>query len=160
MTDHTPTDDGSNGDDRPNGVIQAILDLLAEMDERGDRVGRGRWADDRFSVDYSVSIGGLDEAFGPGGRGPRDPPDSGSRKAPDAGGDPAITVREFGDEMLIVADLPNVRAEAVDVERDEQTVVITAEGDVLGRVPIDDEGWEVVDVSFNNDVMEARLTRE
>lgn len=43
---------------------------------------------------------------------------------------------------------------------DERAASIAVDGDVVGRVPLDDGDWTVVDVSSNNDVLEVRLTRE
>lgn len=136
------------GDDRPRGIIRALLEMLAEMEERNERTNQGRWSGDRTTVDYSVSISGLGEAPGTGGNDERETP--------------AITTRQVDDGMLVAADLPGVREGdvTVEIDRDKRAVTIATHGDVLGRVPLDDGDWTVVDVSVNNDVMEVRLARE
>lgn len=160
------SDDG----DRPNGIIRAILNLLAEMDERDERSGRGHWSGDRTSVDYSISVGSLDDAMNlgpPEDRGPAwwdEPPEARDRGTggTDEWAPGPITTRTYGDEMLVAADLPDVRAENLDVavNEDEGTVTIDVDGDRMGEVPIDDGDWSVAEVSVNNDVVEVLLTRE
>lgn len=135
-------------EDRPTGLVRAILDLLADLDERGERTGRGRWSSGRADVDYSVEIGGLD--------------DFSEASRLDEPGASAITTRTFDDEVLVVADLPNVRSEDVSarVAPDDGAVTIGIDGYVVERVPLDEEGWSVADVTVNNDVVEVRLTRD
>lgn len=134
-------------EDRPTGLVRAILDLLADLDERGERTGRGRWSGERADVDYSVEIGGLDD-FSEASR--RDVP-----------GASTITTRTFDDEVVVVADLPNVRSEDVSARvAPDDGVTIGIDGYVVERVPLDEEGWSVADVTVNNDVVEVRLTRD
>ena len=146
-------DDRSNGD-RPRGVLRAILELLSELDDADERSRRSGWTDGRTSVDYSVSVRGLDEALDGGPSGGTE--ESGRPETP------ALTTRETDDGLLVVVDLPERRTEqvAAEVDEDERVAVITAGGDDIGRVPLDDGEWTVVDVSVNNDIMEVRLTRD
>lgn len=135
-------------DDRPEGIFRAILRLLEEMDARDGRTRGGRWADGRTSVDYSFSIGSLDETLGMG--------------SPDEPEAHILTTRETDDGILIAADLPRVRPEdvSVDLDRDVRTVTITVDNHVVGRFPLDDGDWTVTDVSFNNEVMEVKVAHE
>lgn len=152
--DRPDGNDGRPTDDRPKGVLRAILELFSEMNDAGGRTGRGGWTDGRTSVDYSVSVRGLDEALG------EHPP--GGTERSDRRETPAITTRETDGGLLVAVDLPESRTEGVsaEVDEDERVAVITAGGDEVGRVPLDDGEWTVVDVSVNNGVMEVRLTRE
>lgn len=145
-------------DDRPGGIIRAILDLLAEMDER-DR--REHWSGERTAVDNSISVGSLDDALALESPDDHDP--SGRSDSSDERGASPLTTRAYGDdELLVVADLPEVRRADLDVsiDRDERTVTVAVEGERVGRVPLDEYGWTLADVSVNNDVMEALLTRD
>lgn len=154
-------DEPGEGDDRPTGVVRALLELLAEMDERGERRRTGRWSNERTSVDYSVSIGSLDRALARGGDGEwMDSVGDESEQVDgvdDAGVD-AVAVREREDGLLVVADLPGDREGDVSVEVDETagTVVVAVDG-VVGRIPLRDGDWTVADVSCNNDVLEVTL---
>lgn len=146
--------DDAPDDERPRGILRAILELLAEMDERDEREGHGHWSGDRTSVDYSVSVGSIDDAFGPL---PSEPSESADEREPGP-----ITTREFEDETLVAADLPGVRSEdvAVDVDQEDGAAAISVAGEFVGQVPLDDGGWTVDDVSVNNDVLEVWLSRE
>lgn len=156
----TGADDPDGGDDRPTGVVRALLELLAEMDERGERRRTGRWSNERTSVDYSVSIGSLDRAFTQGGDVERTGARAGGERT--AGVDDAwvdaVAVRERDDGLLVVADLPGDREGDVSVDVDESagSVVVVVDG-VVGRIPLRDGDWTVADVSCNNDVLEVTL---
>ena len=146
--------------DRSRGILRAILNLLVETDEDEESDGRPHWADDRKTVDYSISVGSLDDALALGSAAGDD-----QQRRSDAADDrehSPISTRAYGDELLLVADLPDVRAEDVTVEVDTEyrTVTITADGTRVGRVPIGRGDWSVARVSVNNDVLDVLLTRD
>jgi hypothetical protein len=149
MTDDTPDDD------QPGGIISSILELLAEMDERDEREGHGHWSGDRASVDYSISIGSIEDALGPR-------PTRPSKSEHDEQEPGPITPRQFVDETLCAADRPGVRPADVDVDvdREEGAATVVVENEIVGRVPLDDDGWTVDDVSVNNEVLEVWLSRD
>lgn len=159
-------DETDESDTRPTGILRALLDLLAKMDERGERRRRGRWSGGRTRVDYSVSIGGLGDSPETD---PFDSPGFDDRGFDDRDGHGfgdqerhALTTRELEDGLLLAADLTDVHPADVSVDLDDasRAVTITVEGDVLGRIPLDDGDWTVVDVSVNNDVLAVKLSNE
>lgn len=164
----TGADRPDDDDDRPRSILRAVLELLRELDDadgRGEHGRRGSWTDGRTSFDYSVSVGGLDDALGgtpPGGRSPGGTDRSDRSDQSDRREEPAVTTRETDDGLLVVVDLPEGWTEGVaaEVDEDERTAVITAGGNEVGQVPLDDGEWTVLDVSVNNGIMEVRLTRE
>lgn len=168
MTEDTDGDDG-----RRKGTLAKLLDLLAEMEARGERTRSGRWTGDRLDVDYSISTGSLED-FGDRGRfdpdslgsGPDSDSDSGSGPGSDSGdaqaSAPNVTTRETETGVLVVADLPGVDAADVSlgIDRARNVFTLEVENEVVGRVPVDDGEWVVADASFTNGILEVHLRDE
>lgn len=138
-------------DDPPDKftLLRAMLDLLDNLEQLGDQTRAGQWSGDELSAGYSFSLAGLDEAIG----GPN----------PVGGVPPAITVRRYDDELILAADLPNVRKKDVEAKMNpaDRTVSIVLDDEEIWSVPLADfDGWTITDFSVNNDVLEVRLKYE
>lgn len=150
------TEDTDGNDGRRKGTLAKLLDLLTEMEARGERTRSGRWSGDRFDVDYTVSTGNLG---GFGDLGSFDPDALGSGPGSEERPSPNVTTRETEEGVLVVADLPGVDAADVSLGIDRARNAFTLEvGDeIVGRVPVDDGEWVVADASFTNGVLEVHL---
>ena len=124
------------------------MEILKALEEEGQQTQEGHWSSGATSVDYSVSVDGL--------------ADDTPLRSGDEGTSPSIAVREYDDELVLVADMPGTDAEAVsvDVEDDGQMLRIIVDDVVEGRVPLGEGDWHIVDVSFNNDILEVRFEDE
>jgi len=134
-------------DDGPDGVIDALIELLSRLDEHGGEQFRsGGWSDGTRRIDYGVSVRGLDDAIGSG---PTD----------DAPDDPAIATRETEAGITVVADLTGIETDdpEVDFDRSSSTLTIRSDGAHLGAVTLSEGEWRVADVSLNNRVLAVEL---
>lgn len=166
-------------DDDP-GLGRAVLDLLlalSELEAEG-REGRpdtaiGTRSDAHLSVDTGISVGSLDEFdgprpddSGPDGSRPDDPrpavPDDASPgKDPDRD-DFLVRRRETEEGVAVVADF-STRFDgdlAATVEEPADELTVREDGDVVGRVALDDGPWRVDDVRHNNGIVEVSLSRD
>ena len=154
---------------RPHGIIRSLLELLREMDERGERTRTGHSRPgSHTSVDYSISIGDLstsddDDPFETWWA-RRDEDEDGSDGPPDDGRptDAHVTTRETEAGLVVAADLPGVGAEGVDARLDEDdgALVIDAGGGSSTRLPLESEGWSIVDSRLSNGILEVELRRD
>lgn len=129
--------------------------------EDPDREGDARPAGD---PGRSGTPGGPDH---PGtSSGPDQPRAPGGPDHPGTSGDPRTTadssyhvdVRADGDELELAADLPDLGAEPT-VETVDGDVLVTADGDVVHRVPTDWPAATVTRATFNNGVLLAGIRR-
>lgn len=161
--------------DRPRGLleqIRAVIEALGEIEanEGGHRRASGRIDRGATRVDYGydVSIG-----LGPG-LGNRQP----SRRE-DSDADPArierispetedqkpaihVETREVSDdELVVIADLPGVADDELDVTLDATgpALELTADGETIDRLEIDNPQVTIANVSLNNQILEVRLAR-
>lgn len=141
-------------DDRRKRITRALLEILQAIETEGERSQEGSWTNGRTAVDYSVSVGGLqgDDRFG--GEYPL-------RSAND-GASPAVAIREYEDDLILVADIPDAQEEdvSVDLEDDGQMLRILVDDSVIGRVPLGDGRWRILDESFNHNILEVRFADE
>ena len=160
--------DRNDPDDRdvgePRGIIRSLLDLLQEMEERGERTRSGHTRRGRHtSVDYSINIGdlgGSDDAspfqFESGGS------NRGRARSGEETPDAHVTTRETPEGLVVAADLPGVDESDVDTRlhpaADE--LVIEVAGRDAARLPLESDGWTVVDSRFVNGVLEVELSRD
>lgn len=70
-----------------------------------------------------------------------------------------VDVREEGDAIIVLADLPQATAESVTTEIDHERneLVIELSGTTIDRIPLDNTAITVTDSTFNNGVFEVRL---
>lgn len=166
-------------DDDP-GLGRAVLDLLlalSELEAEG-REGRpdttfGARSDAHLSVDTGISVGSLDEFDGPrpddsrpgvsrpDGSRPAAPDDPSTGKEPDRD-DFLVRRRETEAGVAVVADF-STRFDgelAATVEDSAGELAVREDGDVVGRVALDDGPWRVDDVRHNNGIVEVSLSRD
>ena len=156
--------EGPGGPDEPSGIIRSLLALLQEMEERGERTRSGHARPSRnTSVDFSVSVGGLGDVSGGAPFGAGEDRAGQRTDSPDEStSDPHVTTRETADGMVVAADLPGVVEADVETRLDPEAevLVIVVEGRDAARLPLQSEGWTVVDSRFSNGVLEVELARE
>lgn len=135
-------------DDRRKSITRTLLEILQALEAEGEQSREGAWSNGRTSVDYSVSVGGL--------------ADDGPLRSADDGTNPTVAIRDYDDELVLVADIPETREEdvSVDLEDDGQMLRILVDDAVRGRVPLGDGRWRIVDVSFNHNILEVRFEDE
>jgi HSP20 family molecular chaperone IbpA len=164
--------DSFQGDDRSEGGTGAIarlvrlLQTFADADTDGTQRRTGHISTDRTQVDYeySVSVGlealdGSDRAFSNGGKAAADNGDETVDTAPS----PSVEVRDVSEtERVVIADLPGVSDAEFDVTFDAEAgkLTIWREQTQLTQVPIEHPSLEVVDVSFNNQILRVKLRDE
>lgn len=171
-----PADDDSfdsfQGDDRSErgtGAIARLVHLLqtlADADTDGTQRRTGHVSTDRTRVDYEYSVSvGLDALDGSNGA------FSDERKAAAGNADetvdtapsPSVEVRDVSEtERIVIADLPGVSETEFDVTFDAEAgeLTIWREQTQLTQVPIEHPSLEVVDVSFNNQILRVKLRDE
>lgn len=135
-------------DDRRKSITRALLEILQALEEEGEQTREGRWSSGGTSVDYSVSVDGLAEGA--------------PLRSADDGTNSTVAVREYADELILVADIPGADADSVsvDMEDDGQMLRIIVDDVVRGRVPLGEGQWRIDDVSFNNDILEVSFEDE
>lgn len=134
---------GAMKDDRREDITRALLEILQALEDEGEHTREGNWSSGRTSVDYSLSIDGL--------------ADDAPLRSGDDGTHPTVALREYEDELLLVADIPGAEYEdvSVDMVDDGQMLRIIVDDVVQGRVPIGEGPWRIVDISFNNEILEV-----
>lgn len=160
MTDRADPDDPDDQDGGPRSLIRSLLALLSEMEARGERERRGRSRLGRHtSVDYSIGIGDL---TGAGGADPLEPSADEGAGAGTPTSDYHVTTREVEGGIVVAADLPGVDAGEVEtrLEPEADALVVEVSGTVAARLPLESEGWTVVDDRFANGVLEVELRRD
>lgn len=135
-------------DDRRDDITRALLEILQALEDEGEQTREGHWSSGGTSVDYSISIDGL--------------ADDAPLRSGDEGTNPTVALREYEDELLLVADIPGADDDevSVDLDDDGQMLRIIVDDVVQGRVPIGEGAWRIVDVSFNNEILEVRFEDE
>lgn len=169
-------DDGDDAPDdqpsRPSGLIdqlRVLLETLADIEEEGGhRRGSGRIGRKSARIDYdydvSIGLGGADGSAHDEGRS-SERPRSGQRPGQRAGTDDLIHVetreRTDGDELVVIADLPGVADDDVDValDADEQALTLRVDGAVVERVAVDRPEMTITDMTLKNQILEIRLAR-
>lgn len=135
-------------DDHRDDITRALLEILQALEDEGEQTREGRWSSGGTSVDYSISIDGL--------------ADDAPLRAGDDGTHSTVALREYEDELLLVADIPGADDDevSVDLDDDGQMLRIIVDDVVQGRVPIGEGAWRIADVSVNNEILEVRFEDE
>lgn len=161
--------DGRGDDgDHPRGIIWSLIELLREMDERDERSRTGRSRPGgHTSVDYSISVTDLsssddDDPFETWWT-RRDADEAGTDSPSDDGqaADAHVTTRETDGGLVVVADLPGVGVESADawLDEDADALVIDVGGGRSTRLPLESDGWSIVDSHLSNGILEVELRR-
>jgi len=171
------------------GALWEFLNLIADMERKGERMRSvsGRCSGpfgSKMAYDYSVKLG-IESGDFPFKRGfnPRPRPVSHVRsierasvepewmRSDDIPGDiepqepvqePVVDVFDEGDCVLIVAQVPYVRDEDIDLKIVDNVLKITAmtsKGRIEKDIPVSD-GSRIEDASFKNGVIEIRLNKK
>jgi HSP20 family molecular chaperone IbpA len=161
MDDHDDDHDRDRDRDRETGLLGAIrhvFDALidAEREGRSNARGAGRIPKGHFQTEYSFSgrIGSSDSGQRTG---------EGSTGSSRSGEEYLVDARydENEDELLVIADLPDVELEdlTVGIDRDRDQLVVGVGNDPVDRI---DLPWPVEDVDsrFHHGVLEIRLIPE
>lgn len=157
-------DDGDTSGSIPLGNVfeslSRLLDRLEELDEldldagerRSGNVQRGN-----ATFDYNVRIGSINPA-GESRRNRR-------RRNWDLRGtsddhEYRVQVNEEDGELVVIADLPAVSADDIDVETNEGTdaLEIRVNDEVVESIPLDWDGATVTDVTFRNQILEVHVS--
>lgn len=157
--------------DHPSSLLEqlrSIIEVLAEIEEEEGGYRRESGHIDRGSTrvdyDYEVSIGLDPNAVSSRDQSASDPFQTErtiDREAEEK--EPIhIEAREVTtDEFLVIADLPGVADDDIDVtlDADEPTLELWADEELVGRVVLDQPDVTITDVTLNNQILEIRLTR-
>ncbi|ESS05985.1 MAG: molecular chaperone, small heat shock protein [uncultured archaeon A07HB70] len=161
MTDDTddeePDDDRAGGSIPLGSVFGTLSELLGQLEEldldAGERrSGSARRGDATF--DYNVSVGSIN----PAGESRR------SRRRPDwdikgesEDHEYRVQINDAENEVVVVADLPSVSAEDLEVSTTDDALEIRVDGAVVESVPLDWDGATVTGVTFENQVLKVRV---
>lgn len=160
MTDDTNGDDDeeeSPGGSIPLGnvfeTLSELLDALEDVDTDEQTSGRVTRGDAAF--DYNINIGSIN----PSGESRRNR----RQRDWDIHGESEdheyrVRVNEAAGELVVIADLPDVSPDDVEVGTTDDTLEIRVDGTVVESVPLDWDGAAVTDVTFTNQVLEVRVT--
>jgi HSP20 family molecular chaperone IbpA len=161
-----PADSGDDeSDDAPDGSIplgdvfetlSELLDRLDDVDlEAGERRSGSRERDG-VSFDYSVNIGSINPA-GESRRNRRQRDWNIRGESDDH--EYRVRVEEQKGRLVVVADLPAVSADEIDIGTTDggDTLEIRVDGDIVESVPLDSPGASVTDVTFTNQVLEVEV---
>lgn len=133
-------------DDPPGRLVRALTDLVDALD-RDPTAGPARQAEPGVAVPPGGPAGPFEPADGS--------PDS-TRPSPT---DAPVSTRETDEGLLVVATLPGVAEVdlSTDLDREVGVLALGVDGEVVDRVPLEDGGWTISDVSFNDGVFEVTL---
>lgn len=166
--DDAPDDQPS----RPSGLfdqLRMLLETLADIEEEdGHRHESGRIDRGNARVDYdydvSIGLGGADGSShdeGLSSERSRSEQRSGQRGTTDDSIHVETREGTNGDELVVIADLPGVTDDDVDValDTDEQELTLQVDDDVVERVVLDRPDVEITEMTLRNQVLEIRLAR-
>ncbi len=169
MTDHTDRDEPDDKNGNGSGDVDAsiplgsvfetlseLLDQLENVDVDAGERRSGSVQRGNATFDYNVNIGSINPA-GESRRNRR-------RRDWEITGESEdheyrVRVNEEEGELLVIADLPAVSADDIEVTTtdDDGALEIRVDGDVLESVPLDWDGASVTDVRFSNQVLEVHV---
>lgn len=163
----TPNDNSDDADDEgsdENGSIplgdvfeslSGLLDRLEELDldegeRHSDTIRRGN-----ATFDYNVNIGSIN----PAGESRRRRSRTWDIRGESADREYRVQVDEEEGEMVVVADLPAVSPDEVEVATNDKSgaLEIRVDGETVESVPLDWDGAAVTDVTFQNQILEVRV---
>ncbi len=168
MTDdeHNDDSDDSDNDDAHGSVplgnvfetLTNLLNRLDEMDldEGESRSGTVRRGDATF--DYNVNIGSINPA-GESRRNRRSPGQNWDIKGKSEDREYRVRVNEEEGKLVVIADLPAVSDDELDVGTNDDTgaLEIRVDGETVETIPLDWNGAKVTDVTFTNQILEVHV---
>jgi HSP20 family molecular chaperone IbpA len=135
-------------------TLSELLDALEDVDTDGQTSGRVTRGDATF--DYNVNIGTLD----PSGDSRRNRRRDWDIRGESDDHEYRVRVNEASGELVVIADLPAVSPDEVEVGTTDDALEIRVDGPVVESVPLDWDGAAVTDVTFTNQVLEVRVTSD
>jgi HSP20 family molecular chaperone IbpA len=169
----TPEDEGpddGNRDDASDAVealvetIRSVLESLSEIDEEegGRRHGGGRIERGSTTVDYQYDVSvGLDDVLNEGDEGRPEPKRTIELDADAAEPSYVVRVYESDDTIRVVADLPGIDENDVDVSLADggSRLELSVEGETIESVPLRWGATTMTDLSFTNQILEITLRK-
>lgn len=147
-------------------VLRHVVETLqdAERGGEGEKTGGGTAPGRRFRTDYGFSVSTGPDPDSLWDR-LKDASDSSEVRESTPGidtdreGDYLVDVREEGEDVVVLADLPQATAEGVTagIDRERNDLVIGFDGEVVERIELGDADIAVADSTFRNGVLEVRL---
>ncbi len=151
----SPDDENRDSSIPLNNVFETLSKLLGaleDMDTGEQRSGRVTRGDATF--DYNINIGTID----PSGDSRRNRRRDWDIRGESDDHEYRVRVDEASGELVVVADLPAVSPNEVEVGTTDGALEIRVDGAVVESVPLDWDGAAVTDVMFTNQVLEVRVT--
>jgi HSP20 family molecular chaperone IbpA len=133
-------------------TLSELLDALEDVDTDEQTSGRVTRGDATF--DYNVNIGTID----PSGDSRRNRRRDWDIRGESDDHEYRVRVNEASGELVVIADLPAVSPDEVEVGTTNDALEIRVDGTVVESVPLDWDGAAVTDVTFTNQVLEVRVT--
>lgn len=139
---------------RSSGIVQALremLEAIAAAEEERQRHGEGSTTVGRTRIGYEFSIGA--------GHITETEPHPHTHDASPELSDRAIAVRYTDENVLVTIDAPEIDPATVSAGTDDSTgeLLIASDGTIEERIPLRQQGLEIVDASFTNGILELRL---
>lgn len=152
------TDSNNNESDASiRAVVRSLLETLADMDAQ-DRAMRRKNRQARIGRtpvghEFSIDVGTLDSASDS---------DKHEPEAEVTNSDYVVSVRYSDDEVVAVADLPDIDPDELSAGIDQETAELAiGKGDtVIKRVSLRHGNLAITDAAFNNGILELRLYPE
>lgn len=137
---------------RSGGIVQAlreILEAIADAEENRQRHGEGSTTVGRTRIGYEFSIGGGHITETGSHQHTRDTTPN----------DRAIAVRYTDEDVLVTIDAPETDPATVSAGTDDSTgeLLIASDGTIEERIPLQQQGLEIIDASFTNGILELQL---
>ena len=155
------------------GFVESLRDflkLLEEMENKKEKVRTvsGEFEgpfDSKAAYGYTVKLG-IEKNDFPFRRGfhPRPRPLTHVRsiRSENVAAEPVIDVFDEGDCISVVAQMPSVKEEDIDLKIIDNILTITArtpEGEIERDIPVS-EGSDIKDASFKNGILEIKIKKE
>ncbi|ADQ68785.1 GvpH protein [Halogeometricum borinquense DSM 11551] len=162
--------------DSPSGLLEqlrAIVASLAEIEseEGGHRRGSGQIDQGSSQIDYdyevSIGLGSDDRTAESPHRSASDHSRTGESNSQQGDTESVhVETRECShNERIVIADLLGVTDSESDddldvtLDTDAPALVLSADGETVGRVALDHPDMTITDVELNNQILEIRLVR-
>lgn len=142
-------------------VLRHVVETLQDAERSDESETAGRWtvSGRPFRIDYEYTVNtGLNPDSHWDHLGIEELSDEPTTST-DTDEGYLVDVREEGDAIIVLADLPQATAESVTTEIDHErnALVIELGEKTIERIPLDDAAITVTDSTFNNGVLEVRL---
>lgn len=170
--DDTPDDTSDDQSTQPRGLLDQLRTLIETLSEIEEKEGGHRHESSRIDsgttridYDYDVSIG-----LGRGGESSHEEQSSDRSRSEQrfsqqgtAEDSVHIETREgtSGSELVVVADLPGVTDDDVDIEldTDESALTLRVDDDIVERIGLDQSDLTITEMTTKNQILVIRLAQ-